>query len=202
MTKTGRNDPCPCGSGKKYKKCCMIKDQESAKNELARKQKARETPGLWMEDMLPENDIYSTIEEFYDEVRSTGRVAYVIAKYPDEEDEELYPVHSIEVGELCRHGQPCAGSARFEKLDDDQWECTECGIGGEPPCMLCEIVKEGLEIGCPECGLPLPDFTEDEILEIYDKGIGFFDIKCSCGSKFIIIGEEGVHIHPPKKESE
>jgi hypothetical protein len=22
-TKTGRNDPCPCGSGKKYKKCCL-----------------------------------------------------------------------------------------------------------------------------------------------------------------------------------
>jgi len=20
----GRNDPCPCGSGKKYKKCCMV----------------------------------------------------------------------------------------------------------------------------------------------------------------------------------
>ncbi len=24
--KTGRNDPCPCGSGKKYKKCCLEKD--------------------------------------------------------------------------------------------------------------------------------------------------------------------------------
>ncbi len=23
--KTGRNDPCPCGSGKKYKKCCALK---------------------------------------------------------------------------------------------------------------------------------------------------------------------------------
>jgi uncharacterized protein YchJ len=23
--KTGRNDPCPCGSGKKYKKCCLKK---------------------------------------------------------------------------------------------------------------------------------------------------------------------------------
>jgi hypothetical protein len=23
--KAGRNDPCPCGSGKKYKKCCMAK---------------------------------------------------------------------------------------------------------------------------------------------------------------------------------
>ena len=24
--KVGRNDPCPCGSGKKYKNCCMKKD--------------------------------------------------------------------------------------------------------------------------------------------------------------------------------
>ena len=23
--KVGRNDPCPCGSGKKYKKCCFGK---------------------------------------------------------------------------------------------------------------------------------------------------------------------------------
>ncbi|MBK9609279.1 MAG: UPF0149 family protein [Betaproteobacteria bacterium] len=27
--KVGRNDPCPCGSGKKYKKCCMAKDMAS-----------------------------------------------------------------------------------------------------------------------------------------------------------------------------
>lgn len=26
--KIGRNDPCPCGSGKKYKNCCMKKEQE------------------------------------------------------------------------------------------------------------------------------------------------------------------------------
>ena len=23
MDKTGRNDPCPCGSGKKHKRCCL-----------------------------------------------------------------------------------------------------------------------------------------------------------------------------------
>ena len=23
MPKVGRNDPCPCGSGKKFKKCCL-----------------------------------------------------------------------------------------------------------------------------------------------------------------------------------
>ena len=27
--KVGPNDPCPCGSGKKYKKCCMQKDKLS-----------------------------------------------------------------------------------------------------------------------------------------------------------------------------
>jgi uncharacterized protein YecA (UPF0149 family) len=26
--KVGRNDPCPCGSGKKYKKCHMMEDQQ------------------------------------------------------------------------------------------------------------------------------------------------------------------------------
>lgn len=25
--KIGRNDKCPCGSGKKYKRCCLIKKQ-------------------------------------------------------------------------------------------------------------------------------------------------------------------------------
>ena len=27
--KVGPNDPCPCGSGKKYKKCCMQKDKNA-----------------------------------------------------------------------------------------------------------------------------------------------------------------------------
>lgn len=26
--KIGRNDPCPCGSGKKYKSCCINKPQK------------------------------------------------------------------------------------------------------------------------------------------------------------------------------
>ena len=29
--KTGRNHPCPCGSGKKYKQCCLEKDEASAR---------------------------------------------------------------------------------------------------------------------------------------------------------------------------
>lgn len=34
----GRNEPCHCGSGKKYKKCCMEKDE--AQNRKAREKAA------------------------------------------------------------------------------------------------------------------------------------------------------------------
>jgi predicted Zn-dependent protease len=35
VTKPGRNDPCTCGSGKKYKKCCLEKDQQADRAALA-----------------------------------------------------------------------------------------------------------------------------------------------------------------------
>jgi hypothetical protein len=30
MTKPGRNDGCPCGSGRKYKKCCALKERRTS----------------------------------------------------------------------------------------------------------------------------------------------------------------------------
>lgn len=34
MAKIGRNSPCPCGSGKKYKRCCQQKEVELRQQEL------------------------------------------------------------------------------------------------------------------------------------------------------------------------
>ena len=34
MTKISRNDPCPCGSGKKFKKCCLGKELESQRKPI------------------------------------------------------------------------------------------------------------------------------------------------------------------------
>ncbi len=34
MTKIGRNSPCPCGSGKKYKRCCEQREAEMRKAKL------------------------------------------------------------------------------------------------------------------------------------------------------------------------
>ena len=35
MAKIGRNDRCPCGSGKKYKHCCMAQHEAAARQKLA-----------------------------------------------------------------------------------------------------------------------------------------------------------------------
>ena len=35
MATIGRNDRCPCGSGKKYKHCCMTQDEAAAREKLA-----------------------------------------------------------------------------------------------------------------------------------------------------------------------
>jgi hypothetical protein len=38
----GRNDPCHCGSGRKYKQCCLAKDEANAR--AARAKEAAEAP--------------------------------------------------------------------------------------------------------------------------------------------------------------
>ena len=46
--KIGRNDPCYCGSGKKYKKCCLNKTEE---------EKLRDKEKGWLEDYPVEPDV-------------------------------------------------------------------------------------------------------------------------------------------------
>ncbi|MDA8390027.1 MAG: SEC-C metal-binding domain-containing protein [Gammaproteobacteria bacterium] len=42
MTKIGRNDPCPCGSGKKYKHCC--REQAQTRTRVPSPVQGRRTP--------------------------------------------------------------------------------------------------------------------------------------------------------------
>jgi tetratricopeptide (TPR) repeat protein len=42
--KPGRNDPCHCGSGNKYKKCCLAKDQAAERERLVQAQARRDQP--------------------------------------------------------------------------------------------------------------------------------------------------------------
>lgn len=45
LNKVGRNDLCPCGSGKKYKKCCMAKNEASEAEPDVSQEPPAEQPG-------------------------------------------------------------------------------------------------------------------------------------------------------------
>ena len=55
MSANGRNEPCPCGSGKKYKKCCLEGDEAQA-----RQTRAAALPGIpednFTAELLPQVD--------------------------------------------------------------------------------------------------------------------------------------------------
>ena len=59
MSKIGRNDPCPCGSGMKYKKCCLPKEKQrsaaSRRSETAAS-RWKENTDDFFEDMPAEPD--------------------------------------------------------------------------------------------------------------------------------------------------
>jgi hypothetical protein len=46
---TGRNEPCPCGSGEKYKRCCLVRQTGARSGEIL----FREAEAALMEEMLP-----------------------------------------------------------------------------------------------------------------------------------------------------
>jgi hypothetical protein len=42
--KIGRNDPCPCGSGRKYKVCCLAKDAKAETEAIEIAQRRADNP--------------------------------------------------------------------------------------------------------------------------------------------------------------
>jgi hypothetical protein len=55
VARIGRNEPCPCGSGKKYKQCCIAKDEE-------RLHHSSEVAGLTQEELSAQPETHLTQE--------------------------------------------------------------------------------------------------------------------------------------------
>jgi hypothetical protein len=64
MSNIGRNEPCPCGSGKKYKKCCLLK-----KDELATRQREKQSAAPraldWLSARYPEEVAEAVHYDFF-----------------------------------------------------------------------------------------------------------------------------------------
>jgi hypothetical protein len=65
VTKIGRNDPCPCGSGKKYKHCCLRKET-AAKSEFISRDRAWDTMMDKLLDFSREARFASELESAFD----------------------------------------------------------------------------------------------------------------------------------------
>jgi hypothetical protein len=66
--KIGRNEPYPCGSGKKYKKCCMYKDKEEKKASM------ESMESTYVPSCFPGHDkyIFESKEEILESIRNEG----------------------------------------------------------------------------------------------------------------------------------
>ncbi len=53
MSLPRRNDPCPCGSGRKYKRCCLARDQADAQGLLRRAELVAAASGPWSVEAVP-----------------------------------------------------------------------------------------------------------------------------------------------------
>jgi Tfp pilus assembly protein PilF len=81
MGKIGRNAPCLCGSGKKYKKCCLSTQQEK---KISSVKKQRFIPVFTDLDQLS-NSVVDLIEQKkLDEAEAVSRS--LLAEYPDQID--------------------------------------------------------------------------------------------------------------------
>jgi len=81
MAKIGRNAPCPCGSGKKYKKCCLSPQQEKRPSPV---KKQGFTPVFTDLDQLSNSVVDLIRHNKLDEAEAVSR--RLLNEYPDQID--------------------------------------------------------------------------------------------------------------------
>lgn len=124
--KTGRNDLCPCGSGKKYKKCCMGKVLPVESVESVPSMPVNLRP-VSFGSSCDNEDVYDSLDDVLESIRKDGYVPVI--EYEDHEDGDSY-----EIGLQCPHGH-AEVSRIYYSLEDGRlvWEGVSYGL----PCPAC-----------------------------------------------------------------
>jgi hypothetical protein len=86
MKKIRRNDPCPCGSGKKYKKCCLLQQTSDQSFALA------DNDGIHFagpgSPTTPEQ-LKKMTKEYQKQIRNSPLWEEIVQKYGKKEAEKL-----------------------------------------------------------------------------------------------------------------
>lgn len=121
-SKIGRNDPCPCGSKLKFKKCCGKQDRQSSEITVIRM--APEGPGMYRHP-------------------GKGRRDYVFAALPDELKDPMKVCSAWVDKELCSRGMACEITLMDTKTGQQQPMFS---------CPIFEVTKDGMGDEIPEWG--------------------------------------------------
>ena len=169
MKATGRNDPCPCGSGKKYKKCCLASAE--ANDFTYRRQRNLES------DLIRRITEYTfgihdlgSFQEAWHEFNNTDEVEMIAPDSPmmmvfmpwflfswvfeavDEKSGQLMPTTNAQ------------SFAQFHKSELTDEECEFLESADNPLYSLCEVVQTR-----PGIGLILRDLLTDAEVEISER---------------------------------
>jgi len=84
-TKVGRNDPCPCGSGKKYKKCCLLKESPAPAGQPAGADQRLQARLIeYVQRSLPRADMDRAMREFFGEDFDPAQRTLAVSEATDE----------------------------------------------------------------------------------------------------------------------
>jgi hypothetical protein len=93
MAKIGRNDPCPCGSGQKYKRCCLTRDEAAAAADRAATRARAVEPAAAPFEILSDDDGLDDASNVVVDLIDAGRLDEaeqaaqdLLARYPDVHD--------------------------------------------------------------------------------------------------------------------
>ena len=161
MATPGRNDPCPCGSGKKYKKCCLPKEEAEQGKVIAKEQAARE-----------ERNAARRLEER--QAKAAFLERFLAANEVDEELEELTAssnaaVDLVKAGKLEEAEAAARGLLeRFPHVHDgwDRLGMVHEARGEKKPAADC--YRKAIEIIRAQPENSDPDFA-DVFVELVDK---------------------------------
>jgi len=129
-TKIGRNDPCPCGSGKKYKKCCIGKFETILQRNT-----------LWKKEEIEAQSIQEIIEvlAFLGVTISVEEFVRLTEEYSSAEDlskkwfEDFTPAFS----NLNEDYLWLAAWVLWEKVENIQRKCDE---------TICDYIEDGFDL--------------------------------------------------------
>jgi hypothetical protein len=86
MAKISRNSPCPCGSGKKYKKCCLLRMEAET---LEKRKILEKNPGKALVEYDDLDDLSNSVLDLIDEKKFEEAESVcneLTRRYPDQID--------------------------------------------------------------------------------------------------------------------